>query len=146
MLGLIDRDYILAAIVALVAGAIVIASLFLPWLVVADEESEELNAFQVGGFTAESLNLAFASTAFSFLLLFGCFMIFGAILRLVKIEVGLYLIYAGALLGVIFTVLILIISSFVAFLSPRMGGWVCLCSSIAGLVSPKLRIEKKRRD
>lgn len=145
-MGLIDRDYVLAAIVALVAGVIVIASLFLPWLVVADEESEELNAFQVGEFTAESLSLAFASTTFNFLILFGCFMIFGAILRLVKIEVGLYLIYAGALLGVIFTVLTLIVSSFVAFLSPRIGGWVCLCSSIAGLVSSKLRIKEKKQE
>lgn len=141
-----DREYVLVAIVALVAGVIVIASLFLPWLVVANEESEKLNAFQVGEFTAESLNLAFASTAFNFLLLFGVLMIFGAVLRLVKIEVGLCLIYAGALLTLIFTVLTLIVSSFVAFLSPLTGAWVCLCSSIAGLISPKLRFREQKQE
>ena len=146
MLDLIDRDYILAAVVAFVAGVIVIASLFLPWLVVASEESKELNAFQVGEFTAESLNLAFASTAFNFLLLFGCFMIFGAVLRLVKFEIGLYIVYAGALLSIVFTVLTLIVASFVAFLSPLIGEWVCLCSSIAGLVSQKLRIGEQKQE
>jgi len=137
-LGLIDRENVLSATVAFVAGVIVIESLLHPWLVVDNEDL--LNAFQVGELAAESLNLAFASTAFSFLLLFGFFIILGAILRLLKFEIGLHLIYAGALLSVIFTVLILIISSFVASLSPGIGEWVCLCSSIAGLISPKLRM------
>ncbi|MDH5788272.1 MAG: hypothetical protein OEZ40_08280 [Candidatus Bathyarchaeota archaeon] len=141
-----DRDYLLAAIVAFLAGIIVIVSLYLPWLAIANETSEQLNAFQVGEFTAESLNLAFASTAFNFLILFGCFMIFGAVLKLVKIEVGMHLIYAGALLSAIFTTLTMIISSFVAFLSPLAGGWICLCSSIAGLVSPKILIRQQKQE
>jgi hypothetical protein len=145
-MSLIDRDYLLAAIVAFAAGIIVIVSLFLPWLAVANEGTEQLNAFQVGQLTAESLNLAFASTAFNFLLLFGCLMIFGAILKLMKIEIGLNLIYASAILSIIFTALTMIISSFVAFLSPLIGSWTCLCASIAALVSPKLQVRKQKQE
>jgi hypothetical protein len=145
-MSLIDRDYLLAAIIALVAGIIVVVSLFLPWLEVANATSEQLNAFQVGQFTAESLNLAFAGTAFNFLLLFGCLMIFGAVLKLVKIEVGMNLIYASAILCLIFTGLTMIISSFIAFLSPLFGSWLCLCASIAGLVSPKLQVRKQKQE
>lgn len=149
MLGLIEREYTLITVVALLAGIFIVASLFLPWLAVTDEESgevERLNAFQVGESAVESLNLAFVATAFNFLLLFGFLLIFGAVLRFAQIEIGLYLVYAGALLSVVFTVLSLIVSSFVAFASPLIGQWVCLCFSIAGLVSPRLRIIEQKRE
>ncbi len=149
MLGIIEREYVLSTVVAFLVGLFVIVSLFLPWLAVTDEESEEverLNAFQVGESTIESLNLAFVTTAFNFLILFGSLLIFGAILRLIKIEIGLHLIYAGALLSVVFTVLSLIISSFIIYASPLIGQWVCLAFSITGLVSPRLHRKEQMQE
>ena len=144
MSSLIERDLALFTIVALAAGTLIVSSLFLPWFSVTDEESGEItefNAFQIGNATIESLNLAFVATAFNFLFLFGFLLISGTFLRLIEMEIGLHLVYAGALLSLLFTVITLIVSSFLTFTRPSLCQWVCFCSSIAALISPRLSVK-----
>jgi len=142
----LDRSYslVVQSVIALVAGILVVASLFCPWMAVGDGSAETFNAFQLGEHFADSLNLAFVSVAFDFLLIFGCFMIVGAVLRLLNVAVGLDLIYAGALLSLIATAIMIIVSGFIPFHTPLIGAWLCLCSSIAGLISPKLTVEERK--
>jgi hypothetical protein len=136
---LISREYALVVAVALVSGIVAIVSLVLPWVNTADKS---LNAFQLGDLVAESLSVAFIGTAFGFLAFFGGLMIVGAILMLTGFDSGQFVIYAGAILTIIFAVLGLIVSSIIPLVSPYIGAWLCLCCGIAGVISPKLHVRK----
>jgi hypothetical protein len=138
-MSLIRREYALAVAVALVSGIVAIVSLVLPWVNTADKS---LNAFQLGDLVAESLNVAFVGTTFGFLAFFGGLMIVGAILMLTGFDSGQFVIYAGAILTIIFAVLGLIVSSIIPLVSPYVGAWLCLCCGVAGVISPKLHVKK----
>lgn len=139
IMSIIRREYALAVVVAVVSGIITIVSLLLPWVSTVDGV---LNAFWIGGLFADSFKIAFMGTAFSFLVFFGCLMIVGGILMLLSFDTCVYIVYAGAILTIVFAVLGLIVSSVIPMVAPHVGAWLCLCCGVAGAVSPKLRVKK----
>ena len=138
----IHREHLLPVMFAAVFGVIAIVSLLLPWVYVGGTENKELDAFRLRRFAAEALGVALLETAFNFLILFGALMVVGAVLMLIGFDVGPYIIYSGAILNIIFTILALTVSSLLPSVSPRIGVWVCLIAGIAGLISPKLHLKK----